>query len=218
MATTIQDLPAEVMVLIFKYLKFTDIGENCAKTCLKWEAYAAQFFIGPHILRLSKYNLHLVNYLLKEGWTEDYNSTELIMKLYEKFVRLPKATSKVLVAGGSGGIDADRDIPAEIFDFSNPNIVKTTAIQNVSCRLFPSGGFFQDKVIICGGTANDISLEDIRFIKAGKRTIDTLPGIKCDDCEMYTTAMWCDHCGIEPIHGFSYRVSNIEMCLLKLLL
>ena len=90
MVTTIQDLPAEVMVLIFKYLEFTDIGENCAKTCLKWKAFAAQFFVGPHILKLSKYNEHLKNYLLKEGWTEDNNSTDLLIELYEKFVRFPK--------------------------------------------------------------------------------------------------------------------------------
>ena len=109
MAAAIQDLPVEVMVLIFKYLKFTDIGDNCARTCLQWKEYVAQFFIGPHFFKLTRlYNHHLKRYLLKEGWKEDNNSTDLLMKLYEKFLRLPK-----------GKVHNCQSLPSAIFDNSN---------------------------------------------------------------------------------------------------
>ncbi len=41
--TTIEDLPAEVLEIIFKQLNLKDIG-NCAQTCVRWRKIIAALF------------------------------------------------------------------------------------------------------------------------------------------------------------------------------
>lgn len=43
--TCINDLPEEVIVLIFKELQHKDVFDNCSNTCLKWREIGAQLLL-----------------------------------------------------------------------------------------------------------------------------------------------------------------------------
>ena len=81
---TIQDLPAEVLVEIFKLLSFKDVVENCSNTCLKWRSVVVHFFLQPYLQKLAKHHLDLRLSFIEEGWTEDCHDTELIVSLCNK--------------------------------------------------------------------------------------------------------------------------------------
>ena len=63
---SIHNLPAEVLVIIFKRLKSKDI-DNCRKTCVKWKGIVSLFIFGPRLDNLAKYDINLTRM-----WQEYY--------------------------------------------------------------------------------------------------------------------------------------------------
>jgi len=80
---SIHNLPAEVLVLIFKRLKSKDV-DNCRKTCVKWKGIVSVFIYGPRLDNLAKYDINLTNALSEKGWTTNCDDVDLIIALTEK--------------------------------------------------------------------------------------------------------------------------------------
>ena len=80
----IEDVPVEVLVLIFKCLSIQDVFQNCVNTCVKWRYITAQYFMKPYLLRLANYHKNLKDSFQFDGWTEECNDHELIISLCEK--------------------------------------------------------------------------------------------------------------------------------------
>ena len=55
MAFVIEDLPTEVIVIIFQHLSIKDL-QNCSQTCRKWEKIVVQFFFKPQLRSISKFD------------------------------------------------------------------------------------------------------------------------------------------------------------------
>ena len=79
----VEKLPTELLFLIFKHLNTTDI-ENCSKTCIKWRKIIAKFFLKSYLFRLTKLDTVLKNLLHKNGWNEESDDIDHILKYYEK--------------------------------------------------------------------------------------------------------------------------------------
>ena len=52
--TGIDDLPEEIIVLIFKELQHEDIIGNCFKTSLRWQKIVIEHFMQPYLRKLSR--------------------------------------------------------------------------------------------------------------------------------------------------------------------
>ena len=52
--TGINDLPEEIIVLIFKELQHEDIIGNCFKTSLRWQKIVIEHFMQPYLRKLSR--------------------------------------------------------------------------------------------------------------------------------------------------------------------
>ena len=89
MAASIQDLPPEILEIIFKKLSLVDV-ENASRTCVKWREIAAHFFFKSRLQSHANLDEEMKNILRSEGWTEDCYDTDLIVTLYEKFLSLSK--------------------------------------------------------------------------------------------------------------------------------
>ena len=50
----INDLPEEIIVLIFKELQHEDIIGNCFKTSLRWQKIVIEHFMQPYLRKLSR--------------------------------------------------------------------------------------------------------------------------------------------------------------------
>ena len=89
MAASIQDLPPEILEIIFKNLSLVDV-ENASRTCVKWREISAHFFFKSRLQSHANLDEEMKNILRNEGWTEDCYDTDLIVTLYEKFLSLSK--------------------------------------------------------------------------------------------------------------------------------
>ena len=83
MAASIENLPVEVLVLIFEYLSFSDVVENCSNTCFKWRYITAQFFIGSYLHTYAIMDEDIKDILYDNGWTEKSNDNNFIIYMYE---------------------------------------------------------------------------------------------------------------------------------------
>ena len=115
---SIEDLPQEILVLIFKKLDLVnDLVKNCLWACKRWHEIVARFFLKAYINDLAKDNQDMRNTLVESGWKFDPhhgdNGTELILSLYERF-----KCFKVIVATGDPYENGQR---TEIIDLLNPN-------------------------------------------------------------------------------------------------
>ena len=52
--TGIDDMPEEIIVLIFKELQHEDIIGNCFKTSLRWQKIVIEHFMQPYLRKLSR--------------------------------------------------------------------------------------------------------------------------------------------------------------------
>ena len=84
MAVSIEEIPAEVIVMIFKKLTLADV-ENCSMTFTKWKKIAAIFFMKPHLESLSQLDQDFKITLQEAGLTEDSYNSDLIWTLYKKY-------------------------------------------------------------------------------------------------------------------------------------
>ena len=159
MATVITDLPPEITVLIFSYLKFSEVIENCCQTCLKWKILTAQFFIQPKLQKFANSNQEMRKTLQNEGWTEKHDvDYDLILKLYWKYLYF---SGRILIM--SGVPQAATDDKIEILDLLN-NVETDSKLNDFLCedenhgnnnhfaeRTRAIGGIIQNKLVICGG-------------------------------------------------------------------
>ena len=159
MATVITDLPPEITVLIFSYLRFSEVIENCCQTCLKWKILTAQFFIQPKLQKFANSNQEMRKTLQNEGWTEKHDvDYDLILKLYWKYLYF---NGRILIM--SGVPQAATDDKIEILDLLN-NLETDSKINEflrdddgntlfieAAERTRAIGGIIQNKPVICGG-------------------------------------------------------------------
>ena len=81
MTFLIEDLPTEVIVIIFQHLSIKDL-QNCSQTCRKWEKIVVQFFFKPQLRSISKFDDFTKKYFQKKGWNEECDDTGLILSLH----------------------------------------------------------------------------------------------------------------------------------------
>ena len=85
-ATQINDLPIEMIVMIFENLTLHELVVNCGNTCIQWREIIAQFILRSRILRLANVNGNFKRDIEKDGWSqEEANQSELILTLYNKY-------------------------------------------------------------------------------------------------------------------------------------
>ena len=91
-AKTINDLPREILEMIFQYLPLKDVFESCANTCLEWRIISTQKFMRHHFNYLSEtydYRFEFYTVLRHEEWNQDCKDVDFIMNLYEKLKHYP---------------------------------------------------------------------------------------------------------------------------------
>ena len=81
--STIHELPAEVLVLVFKKLNSKHI-QNCANTCVRWRNIVSTTLFQPNLVNFAKHDAKLNEILCQSGWNEDSSDTDLIVFLHEK--------------------------------------------------------------------------------------------------------------------------------------
>ena len=82
---SVQDLPNEVLVIIFEKISLHELVTNCANICVRWRELVAQRILGPKITKLAKINRKFRMDINKKAWAEEANNpTELLMSLYNK--------------------------------------------------------------------------------------------------------------------------------------
>ena len=82
--STINQLPAEIIVTIFENLGLHHLVTNCSNTSLQWREIIARHILKPKILKLAKVNAMFKRDIEADGWTEDCIDTEMVLKLYSK--------------------------------------------------------------------------------------------------------------------------------------
>ena len=83
---SVQDLPNEVLVIIFEEISLHELVTNCANICVRWRELVAQRILGPKINKLAKINRKFRMDIKDAGWVEEANNlTELIISLYNKY-------------------------------------------------------------------------------------------------------------------------------------
>jgi len=90
--TGIDDLPEEIIVLIFKELQHEDIIGNCFKTSLRWQKIVIEHFMQPYLRKLSRHHLDLRKLFENVGWSENCYENDLILNLFEKHTMCNKKT------------------------------------------------------------------------------------------------------------------------------
>ena len=89
-AKTINDLPREILEMIFQYLPLKDVFESCANTCLEWRIISTQRFMRHHFNYLSEIYHFRFDWILKnEEWNQDCKDIDFIMNLYERLKHYP---------------------------------------------------------------------------------------------------------------------------------
>ena len=81
----INELPTELIVLIFRHLTLGDVVKYCLKVCQRWNDIAIQYFISNYIQTVAILNSNFKNLFLAEGWTSNCDNQEIILKIWNKF-------------------------------------------------------------------------------------------------------------------------------------
>ena len=97
--TSIQDLPEEILVFIFKKLSFHDIIVNVSRTCPEWKRITAEFFLQSRIRAFANRDEKFMEILKQDGWKEGSNDVELIMTLWENYMTFSNCKSILKVIG-----------------------------------------------------------------------------------------------------------------------
>ena len=82
---SINNLPPGVLIVIFKYLSFRDVIENCAKVCVQWQSVAAKYFFQPYLEKLTNYDQEFCGFFKKLGWSDKCSNPEKILSFYNIF-------------------------------------------------------------------------------------------------------------------------------------
>ena len=98
MAVTIEDIPREIMELIFNLLPHEDFM-SCLKTSIRWKELTIEFCLKPHLKRLANLDEDLKNTIQGEA----YHDADQILAIYKKYNK-----NRVLVITGSHANMKDR--------------------------------------------------------------------------------------------------------------
>ena len=82
---TIDLLPPEVLVTIFKKLSFPNVIA-CGEVSEKWNRIVALHFVNPHLEKLANFDEDLQEMFEKRGWTQECTDVDTIWSIYN----LPK--------------------------------------------------------------------------------------------------------------------------------
>ena len=87
MSISIQDLPTEILVIIFDKLNMINI-ESCSETCVRWKYICIRYFFQAYLQEIAKYDDETKISLMDDGWTNlCYNNYNLIESLYNKIAK-----------------------------------------------------------------------------------------------------------------------------------
>ena len=97
---SIQELPTEVLVLLFNKLNSKDV-ESCQLTCLKWKYCVALYILKPNLQQLAKNNAKLFSLLHAQGWDDETEDVDLIIALHEKLKSVERWLNPARTVGPS---------------------------------------------------------------------------------------------------------------------
>ena len=80
-----ENLPTEIIILIFQHLPLIDVVDNCLITCNKWQNIVIQYFLCPQLRIFAKLNSKLRHDLCNNGWSDDCTDNDLILSLWREF-------------------------------------------------------------------------------------------------------------------------------------
>ena len=80
-----ENLPTEIIILIFQHLPLNDVVDNCLITCNKWQNIVIQYFLSPQLKIFAKLNGKLRHDLCNNGWSDDCSNNDLILSLWREF-------------------------------------------------------------------------------------------------------------------------------------
>ena len=86
-STTIANLPMEILLNIFKYLKILEDIENCLNTCQLWRLILVDFFVQNYLLRLSRQNNEIKQQLIDDGWKEDNYCIDSVVSIFQNLIK-----------------------------------------------------------------------------------------------------------------------------------
>ena len=86
MVLTIESLPVEVLIDIFEQLSLKD-ALTCSRVCRKWKNLVAQFLLASFLRKIAKSSESINANFHEEGWTENCEDVDLIINVYNKFIR-----------------------------------------------------------------------------------------------------------------------------------
>ena len=82
---TIQNLPIEILVAIFKNLDREDLY-SCSETCVEWEELLFDVFFKPQLKNIAEYDKLTKIIFERKGWTNNSNDKKLIKFLHKKYL------------------------------------------------------------------------------------------------------------------------------------
>jgi len=94
---TIDDLPAEILVKIFKYLPFKEVQKNCLSTSKRWQEIVAEHILASEIKIHMALDPGFKTCLLRNGWTPENNDMKAITNAWSKY--LPYRTKFLALKG-----------------------------------------------------------------------------------------------------------------------
>ena len=83
---TIDDLPAEILVKIFKYLPFKEVEKNCLNTSKRWQEIVAEHILSSEIKIHMALDPGFKTCLLRNGWTPENNDAKAILNAWNEYL------------------------------------------------------------------------------------------------------------------------------------
>ena len=83
---TIDDLPAEILVKIFKYLPFKEVQKNCLNTSKRWQEIVAEHILSSEIKIHMALDPGFKTCLLRNGWTPENNDAKAILNAWNEYL------------------------------------------------------------------------------------------------------------------------------------
>ena len=135
--STIQELPAEVLVLVFKKFNSKDI-QTCLNTCVRWKNIVSLNLFQPNLVHFAKHDAKLNEILCQYGWSNDSSDIDLIVFLHQKLKSSERWSKPSKVLG-----------PLKIyFPFPNTKELSHSAIYENKVYLSFSDGSVQSRSLI----------------------------------------------------------------------
>ena len=79
---SINDLPLDDFLEVFRYISLDEAVTTCAMVCMPWREAIVLHILAPKIRALTRSNLEFKTFLEKKGWNQESNDVEKILSLY----------------------------------------------------------------------------------------------------------------------------------------